>query len=234
MHLAISGAHADTAQNDTNEAEFRTRPEARSSNRWINTNQIEGADYYDLLGLETVVNVGPVQFVGEYQSVWVNRDFGGNDVNFNGGYFYVSYFLTGDIWDENQERWQGLFLSTISGWSIAAMDVAKRAEVLGKSPLGTPKPITRTTMSSAELVSLSRSDLTGTGIQTHVCSSTTSMARSTIEPSMEHLMCSVIMTFTVYAGWSTSKPYHHRLNIQKPGPILRIRRESNQKERLLP
>lgn len=101
MHLAISGAHADTAQNETNEAEFRTRPEARSSNRWINTNQIEGSDYYNLLGLETVVNVGSVQFVGEYQSVWVNRDFGGEDVNFNGGYFYVSYFLTGEHmpWD---------------------------------------------------------------------------------------------------------------------------------------
>ncbi|MDB4394098.1 OprO/OprP family phosphate-selective porin [bacterium] len=101
MHMAISGAHADTAQNDTNEARFRTRPEARSSNRWIDTNQIEGSDYYNLLGLETVVNVGPVQFVGEYQSVWVNRDFGGEDVNFNGGYFYVSYFLTGEHmpWD---------------------------------------------------------------------------------------------------------------------------------------
>lgn len=101
MHMAISGAHADTAQNDTNEARFRTRPEARSSNRWIDTNQIEGSDYYNLLGLETVVNVGPVQFVGEYQSVWVNRDFGGEDVNFNGGYFYASYFLTGEHmpWD---------------------------------------------------------------------------------------------------------------------------------------
>ena len=101
MHLGISGAHADTAQNATNESEFRTRPEARSSNRWINTEQIEGSDYYDLLGLETVVNVGPVQFVGEYQSVWVNRDFGGENVNFNGGYCLVSYFLTGEHmpWD---------------------------------------------------------------------------------------------------------------------------------------
>ncbi len=101
MHMAISGAHADTAQNETNEAEFRTRPEARSSNRWINTEQIEGSDYYDLLGLETVINVGALQFVGEYQSVWVNRDFGGEDVNFNGGYCYVSYFLTGEHmpWD---------------------------------------------------------------------------------------------------------------------------------------
>jgi len=101
MHLAISGAHADTSQDDRSEAEFRTRPEARSSNRWINTEQIPGADYYNLLGLESVINVGAFQFVGEYQSVWVDRDSGGNDTNFNGGYCYVSYFLTGEHmpWD---------------------------------------------------------------------------------------------------------------------------------------
>jgi phosphate-selective porin OprO/OprP len=101
MHMAISGAHADTAQNDTNEAEFRTRPEARSANRWINTEQIEGADYYNLMGLESVINIGALQLVGEYQSVWVDRDLGNTDTNFNGGYFYASYFLTGEHmpWD---------------------------------------------------------------------------------------------------------------------------------------
>ena len=101
MHMAISGVHADTAQDESNEARFRTRPEARSSNRWIDTRQIDGADYYNLIGLESVINVGALQFVGEYQSVWVNRDLGGADTNFNGGYVYASYFLTGEHmpWD---------------------------------------------------------------------------------------------------------------------------------------
>ena len=95
--------HADSTTNtqNGNEARFRTRPEARSENRWLNTGRIAGADYYDLLGLEGVVNVGPVQVVGEYQSNWVSRDAGFDDVRFDGGYVYASYFLTGEHmpWD---------------------------------------------------------------------------------------------------------------------------------------
>jgi phosphate-selective porin OprO/OprP len=100
-HWAISGTHADSTTNATNEARFRTRPEARSSNRWLNTGRIDGADHFELLGLEGVVNVGAVQIVGEYQSVWLSRDAGFEDVRFDGAYVYASYFLTGEHmpWD---------------------------------------------------------------------------------------------------------------------------------------
>ncbi|QDT04061.1 Phosphate-selective porin O and P [Rubripirellula lacrimiformis] len=100
-HWAISGSHADSTTNATNEARFRTRPEARSSARWIDTGRIDGADYFDLMGLEGVVNVGRVQVVGEYQSLWQSRDQGFNDTRFDGGYVYASYFLTGEHmpWD---------------------------------------------------------------------------------------------------------------------------------------
>ena len=52
------------------------------------------------MGLESVINIGALQLVGEYQSVWVDRDLGNADTNFNGGYFYASYFLTGEhmVW----------------------------------------------------------------------------------------------------------------------------------------
>ncbi|MEZ6120556.1 MAG: porin [Pirellulaceae bacterium] len=102
-HWAVSGSYADPAGNAANnEARFRHRPEARSRNRWIDTGQINGASTYTLLGVESVVNVGAFQFVGEYQSVWLDRNAAiGNDLHFDGGYFYISYFLTGEHmpWD---------------------------------------------------------------------------------------------------------------------------------------
>lgn len=106
-HWAVSGtaAHPDgstPASNgrigpDVNEARFRHRPEARSGMRWLDTGVIAGANWYQLLGLEGVVNVGPTQIVGEYMNVWMQRDAGfGPDLHFHGGYGYVSYFLTGE------------------------------------------------------------------------------------------------------------------------------------------
>jgi phosphate-selective porin OprO/OprP len=80
---------------NNNEARFRTRPEARTSQRWLNTDRIAGADNYGLLGLEGVVNLGPTQIVAEWQNLWLERT-GGSDVHLHGGYVYWSYFLTGE------------------------------------------------------------------------------------------------------------------------------------------
>ena len=78
-----------------NEARFRTRAEARSDNRWLNTGRIAGATDYEILGLESILNVGALQVVGEYQHNWTQRD-GGADLEFHGGYVYVAYALTGE------------------------------------------------------------------------------------------------------------------------------------------
>ena len=104
-HWAISGTWAfpdgstpndnGSTGPDANEARFRHRPEARSVNRWLDTGRIAGADNYRLLGLEKVFNYGPLQLVGEYQMVGLTRD-AASDLNFHGGYFYASYFLTGE------------------------------------------------------------------------------------------------------------------------------------------
>ena len=106
-HWAISGttAYPDGSVDgdnggtgpDQNEARFRHRPEARSASRWLDTGRIAGADNYQLLGGEMVLNFGALQMVGEYQHLWLERDPGaGPDLNLHGGYFYVSYFLTGE------------------------------------------------------------------------------------------------------------------------------------------
>lgn len=101
-HWAISATHAEPdgsagGNRASNEARFRHRPEARSTNRWLNTGRIDGADNYQLLGLENVWNFGSLQFVGEYQNIWLERDAGfGPDLSFDGAYLYASYFLTGE------------------------------------------------------------------------------------------------------------------------------------------
>lgn len=106
-HCAISGSvnqtdpdgQLDNDQN-ANEARFRTRPLARSDSRWFNTNRILGADGYQQLGLESMLNIGALQITSEYIGNWVQRNplggFNGDDVFFHGGYIYVAYFLTGE------------------------------------------------------------------------------------------------------------------------------------------
>jgi phosphate-selective porin OprO/OprP len=80
-----------------NEARFRHRPEARSGTRWLDTGRIDGTNYYNLWGLEGVLNFGALQLVGEAQYINLQRDGGaGPDLDFWGGYVYASYFLTGE------------------------------------------------------------------------------------------------------------------------------------------
>lgn len=106
-HAAIAGSinqtdgdgSIDDDQND-NEARFRTRPLARSDSRWWNTNRILGADNYEQLAFESMLNIGSFQLTAEYIGNWVQRDplggFSGDDLQFHGGYVFVNYFLTGE------------------------------------------------------------------------------------------------------------------------------------------
>ncbi|MFK7765975.1 MAG: OprO/OprP family phosphate-selective porin [Mariniblastus sp.] len=99
-HFAVSGSAGvpDGRPGSTNnQARYRTRPEARSSGRWLDTGRIAGADSNYLIGLETAFNVGQFNFTGEYMRNNVDRrDAVGEDVAFDGYYAQVSYFLTGE------------------------------------------------------------------------------------------------------------------------------------------
>ena len=96
-HAAISGSYGwPDANSADNQARYRTRPEARSESRWLDTGRISGADSMALLGLEGVANLGRTQLVGEVMNSWVARGQGSPNVSFWGGYVYASYFLTED------------------------------------------------------------------------------------------------------------------------------------------
>ena len=99
-HWAISGTVADPDETggplNRNEARFRTRPEARTTSRWLNTGRIPDVERFSILGLEHVLNIGAFQWTSEIQGNWVERNDGSDDAFFWGGYTYVSYFLTGE------------------------------------------------------------------------------------------------------------------------------------------
>ncbi|MCA9023036.1 MAG: ATPase [Planctomycetaceae bacterium] len=102
LHLAVAdmwakpdGNPSATASN-TNEARFRTRPEARTSSRWIDTGAIAGATWFNTLGFEAMLNVGSFGVVSEYQVTQVGRGESGSDLTFQGAYVEAGYFLTGE------------------------------------------------------------------------------------------------------------------------------------------
>lgn len=101
-HWGISGTIASPSGRnyDGSAARFQTRPEARTTNRWIDTGVIVGTETYELVGVEALVNLGPLQAVGEFQNIFLQRG-PGSDLYFSGGYVYLSYFLTGEhmAWD---------------------------------------------------------------------------------------------------------------------------------------
>ncbi|QDV04577.1 Porin P precursor [Planctomycetes bacterium Poly30] len=100
-HWAVSGTVAfPNGDASDNEARFRTRPEARTDARWLDTSRITGTDQYEIAAVEGVYNIGPTQLVGEYMNTWVERD-DARDLQFAGGYVQLAHFLTGEymVWD---------------------------------------------------------------------------------------------------------------------------------------
>ncbi|MEM8913480.1 MAG: porin, partial [Planctomycetota bacterium] len=76
-HWALAGGvvkpDGDASPNETNanEGRFRTRPLARSDERWLNTGRIPGADWYEVLAVENILNLGSLQVTGEYFLSWM-------------------------------------------------------------------------------------------------------------------------------------------------------------------
>lgn len=105
-HWALAGAlaHPDgdttAAETNRNEGRFRTRPEGRSDARWLDTGRIPGANWYEIVAAENILNYGPFQLTSEYMANFMQRDNStpgtGPDLFFHGFYVYGAYFLTGE------------------------------------------------------------------------------------------------------------------------------------------
>ena len=110
VHLALATGLAfpdghPTPGRATNEARFRTEPEARTRSDWLDTQVIDGASEFHVLGTEAVANIGRLQLTGEYLTTWVNRDTNfGDDLRFHGGSIYLSYFLTDHFQPWNRQQ----------------------------------------------------------------------------------------------------------------------------------
>ncbi len=150
LHLGIAGSlvrpdgDVTAADSNSNVARFAARPEARTSSRWVDTGPIDGAQWYEQIGLESVLNIGAVQFSAEYMATAVQRDSttSGTGPNpfFHGAFVQASYFLTGEYvpWDRETGTidriypLENFFLvdrctgGTGSGWG--AWQIAARAD----------------------------------------------------------------------------------------------------------
>jgi len=93
--LHVGGAYSFRDLDDGT-IRFRARPEAHLAHYIVDTANIADAVDYHLFGLETALVYGPLSVQGEYFHTLVNRTAGLDNLDFRGGYVYVSYFLTGE------------------------------------------------------------------------------------------------------------------------------------------
>jgi phosphate-selective porin OprO/OprP len=95
LHLGISYSHKFGDGDEGATVRFRQRPEAHLSPvRFVDTTDIP-TDGVDLVTPEVALVFGPFSAQGEYFHASVDRA-NGSDVDFDGFYLYVSYFLTGE------------------------------------------------------------------------------------------------------------------------------------------
>ena len=92
LHLGFSYSHKKL---NNNFIRFRQRPETSLTDRFVDTGKIK-AQHADTGGLEAAWQSGPVNFQGEYIKTAVKGCQGQADVDFNGYYAYISYWLTGE------------------------------------------------------------------------------------------------------------------------------------------
>ena len=92
LHLAVAGSLADIE----NGVRYRTRPESRTQGRWLDAN-ITDAESAALAGVEAVWNQGPTQVTAEWMQTSVGRTGGQSGPSLDGGYVYVSHYLTGEF-----------------------------------------------------------------------------------------------------------------------------------------
>lgn len=136
VHLGLAGARMQPSppteedRSDANRWRVRARPESHvSKGRFISTPQVRNVDHADLLGLEAAATFGSLSVQAEYNREILHRtDSALPEPKYDGGYVYVSYFLTGD--HRPYDRSAGEFGRIVPKGSRGAFEIAARYSVL--------------------------------------------------------------------------------------------------------
>tara|TARA_R110002095_G_scaffold10087_1_gene15225 strand:- start:2530 stop:3810 length:1281 start_codon:yes stop_codon:yes gene_type:complete len=132
IHLGLA---ANKRMYKDGDVRFRARPEAHLSDaRLVDTNDMTNVDSIELLGAEAAAVFGPLSIQGEYMTADVSRNGVANaDYDFDGGYVYASYFLTGE--SRNYKASKGSFgrvkpNSIVGKGGVGAWELALRYSTL--------------------------------------------------------------------------------------------------------
>ena len=120
FHLGVNVAREE---DDDDVVRIGSRPEShQDDHRIVNTDKIPGVDNYNKLGFETAFVNGRFSGQAEYVKQNLERD-AGSDLDFEGYYAYVSYFLTNDSrpYSNTNAAFSTVSPSSSSGaWEVAA------------------------------------------------------------------------------------------------------------------
>jgi len=92
VHIGGAYSYRDL---DDDEIRLKMTPESHLGETILDTGNI-AADYWQIAGGELAFVYGPFSIQSECFGGWVHPEGGGSDIQFNGCYVYVSYFLTGE------------------------------------------------------------------------------------------------------------------------------------------
>ncbi len=123
FHVAGSFSFRDIDSDET--VKFRSRPESGITNvRLVDTGSIDGVDALNRFGVETAAVFGPYTFQGEYIRALVDRKSDFEDLDFQGWYASLSWFLTGE--SKNYSTSSGTFGTIDPHHKDGAIELAVR------------------------------------------------------------------------------------------------------------
>lgn len=99
VHLGVAGNHRNpNSNNDLRDGQLRLRSEtSHMSNLYlIDTGRISNVDAIDMVGLEATGLYGPFTVGGEYTHMWLDRNTGSDNAEFDGWYTEASWTMTGE------------------------------------------------------------------------------------------------------------------------------------------
>ena len=109
FHVGAAYTYRDIASvtnNATDRVRFRARPDLHLAGHMADTDQIQDCDEINAAALEAAMVYGPFSIQAEYAKYWLKRT-GNANPEFDGGYIYASWFLTGE--NRVYKRTDGVF-----------------------------------------------------------------------------------------------------------------------------